>query len=380
MNNNNYENEDEGEDEDYSSNDGEFEDNDQVFPDTAVADPANWPACPNCKSREVLVAHSTLKCLDCHHSGSISRKPTVLKFLDARYHRTTALNADCFQFGKFPQVVESDFGDILMERTREMHQELVFEREIFRARNVFATKGKFTPVAVTIPFYGRPPTLLNLGLPVCDNPAVARMLLADQARGMTAIAVMFQGNDFPSMDFMSTEPTGAMEPDSLIINVHTYGSRALMGHIPLGDLGAPIKWNPSFCMKEVIWQPVDWNLFCGDGVHEVIRYAAVVEIEGDINVTISVMEKMDGGLMARINYRDPVTGATSLRKTIKADTVEEAIEKAKAKFQSLLSNARELAPDGVSMSFELEWGMEVGHFAVLHQIRAAVANKGGKVE
>ena len=114
---------------------------------------------------------------------------------------------------------------------------------------------------------------------------------------------------------------------------------------------------------------------------EVIRYASAILVDGDVSLTMVVAESMDGApVRAQISFRDPVQCVTTEIKNIKAATSEDAILKMRGKYKALIEQIKTLSADSIALSFEKEWGLECNHFSIIHQIKALVSNKGGKIE
>jgi len=351
--------------------------NEPVFSSSVCSEASAWPSCPNCKSREVLSRGLVLKCLSCTHSGPIVSKSPVLRFLRS-YNAVRPTIPCAIHCGPFPQSVDDEFGDILIERCSELFHEQLFEREIFKAKELFRKNGDFPAVALTVTVHGSQPSVLKLSPPICDSVEQARLLLADQVKDMSAVAVIFNHKYSGNIDFMS-ETQSDNQDSFLVVNLHSYGSRSIAGYVSPECDG--LKWDHLNAPRQIIWQPIDWDIISSDGVSEVIRYASAILVDGDVSLTMVVAESMDGApVRAQISFRDPVQCTTTEIKNIKAATSEDAILKMKGKYKALIEQIKTLSADSIALSFEKEWGLECNHFSIIHQIKALVSNKGGKIE
>lgn len=350
---------------------------DPAFSKDQCVDISSWPACPNCRSRDILTVSRQIKCLNCSHSGPATNKSVVFRFLEAR-RAILAGNPIPLQFGPFPQTVDGEFGDILGQRGMEFFQEGVFAREIFKAHRLWKEKGRFTPTALIIQQHGDAPSVMPLAPPICDSLDIARRMLFDQAHGSSAVAVFFPSPALPSLDFNHPDYLGPKDQQEyLAVNVHCFGSKAIAGRLLRN--GSSIEWDREQSITEVIWQPIDWALLLSGKSSEMLRYAAAIEIAGDVNINLVVAEGMDGGVRAQISYRDPLDTISRSVSRFPYSTVEEAIDKMKMKFAAMVQEATKQSSDQIAQNFELEWGMECNRHAIIHQLRAAMLRKDGQV-
>lgn len=335
---------------------------------------SEWPCCPNCKSRELLIRGTSEKCLLCNYTSKDQINSRVKKLVMSKM---CLEKISTIHFGPFPQVVDSDFGDMLSDKVSENDQEEVFENDILKAIKQMKKNGSFPTVSISKELRFDDSELMSLEVPI----EIAREKLKRSSATKSAVIVFFMQKENSAVDFMTSdsvcgrETTGA----NLGFNVQIYGSPTISGFANMSHDKPEICWLHNTNCQDLIWYHANWNLIPRNSNLEAIRFFGVISITDEININLIVCEKLDGGIRGEIAIKD-ISAMTTVIKKISAITIEEMISKMKDKYEEFLKKARNDCPDNIELYFSKEWDLDSNINVIRNQIRALVCNKDGLIE
>ena len=324
-----------------------------VIDESQAADPKNWPACPSCRSRDLIILGEQAKCLSCSYSGtkeSVSGNSIFVTLAVNKAIINPKLYNSGIHFGPFPQNAGDEYGDILEERMNQLVQEGLFARYYHQAVGYLKKYNQLPLICIYYEKVGDTPVMLTLKKPPEGGVEQIRRSIIRRGRGCEAIGILFPTDKVVDQSWQTDwNPTGT----NVGVNTFMYGRPALTN------------------VQEVFWQPVDWNITTPVRGRMELRYLGLIEVKDDINVTISVRENMDtGATIGMISFRDVgIVSEPARYKTLDGDSVTAIIERAKDNYKRIVDRTlEELSEEAFLFRFEREWDMTIEQPVIMNEI------------
>ena len=329
--------------------------NPHLLDPSLFATPAEWPRCPQCLTRDVLVANRRQYCLNCSHRAPIGQgqlRGQVAPFLlVASLLQGDNLSGPAVQFGPFPQSTDPEFGHILHARRVEAVLDEVLDPIVEKARGYYERHGEFARVGLRFSTVFSKPEVIEIG------DAEMEVLVEtgrQRARGADAYADLF----------LSREMDGTPSP-FLIIHFECYGAPPIFRGSSLLP-SEPSDTIRQHSVHDYLYQPLYWPAYLVDPKHETLHYAAGLEARGSSNAALAVTESLDSGeITFRKVLRVPGDPAPRSDRTKRFDTTEEAVDAARKEYRRLTGL---IEAEAQVFSFEREFGLERNFLSIVGEL------------
>ena len=328
-----------------------------------IADPEQWPACPRCHSRNLLIGGLLASCPRCDflYPSSQVEKTTLYQFSRVKMvsrmfgARGVLAMIDDQAWNYFDNRVS-----ILDEKSSELGRFLTFMPSFENTKKLMG-QHQIPALGVAHQNFETPADISELS----DDRD--RLRFREQSLARDAVAVLWAGD--PSKPFWDNQ--SEKNPGALLMNVHVYNapSSCLMARFNRLADGAPV-FEPveavSVNIPSLVWQPIYWPIIecCPKRLQP--RYVAALESENDININFSVVDDLDRGPIARIAFRKPWQSDLAEVREYPVSSTRSGIALIKQKFVTAKSTMSRL-----SLEYEAEWKLGIHSLEILNQIRTA---------
>jgi len=309
-----------------------------------------WPACPKCRKKELLIGGRYCACINCGFLGNISEVAStrLLRFVRAKISGRVAGHRGVVAMIPGCNELIGERLEILQECASRLAHTVAFDSYLAIAETTLPQSGEILPTAI-----------LNES---------AEMSSAE-------IHALEEGEDRRlSLRALCRDTAAVLRRDKegrTVVDVHCYNSPGQSFIRGNSDFPAPAqnllgRPSPPF----LIWQPLDWSIVEIVARRKQPRYLAILEVSSDINLTFCAVEDMDGAPLVRVSIREPWSVDQSDVRDYPVDSIEEGVELLRGKFQSSLAAA--LQAGEVIVQFQAEWPEGVDSFKLLRDIRKAL--------
>lgn len=307
-----------------------------------IADQDAWPCCPKCKSTELIFSGPFASCVSCMFVGSI--RPFIEKNLVVAHSRAKILAGPNGIFGSLFCGPSSSKG--LDDRGKQnrrnrtmMANGLGYVMPFMAEACLAAFDNKIqNPYAVIIPEMGAP---LRRDVIEIKDPAQAQVARLRASKADVCIVITVSngvvettGNIFGVPPFVLSAPAvGKLEADFL-------------PEIRYHDI------NPD---NVLLIQPIGWQVLPFEDTTINPRYLGVINVPGELNISLGVCENMDGAPIIRSIQVDTSSPIQSpVIKSYEIADSDEAVAEMKGKFVALSE-----AFPSAEQKLEFEWGLDV---------------------
>lgn len=342
-----------------------------VHPEELIKDSANWPACPKCNTHSLVIGGAIAACYCCDFIGQDREVVnTDLKELADSKIVTRPWGARAvIEFTSPKNEKDEAARERVFDRASEVARRIIHLRYFIQACKHLSTHGAFETAAILEQTPEHNPSLLMVTSPRHE------LRLQVQAQKKDTVSVIWLGTE-DQLDWVNADETGTGR-QMLIINTHVYNAPSHVTAVPVENFGGTFLVDPNefitlpVSIEPLIWQPVYWPVIQNIPDRVQTRYLGVFELKNDINVMIAVHDDLDTATRMEIIYRTPwdATSRPEVRVELFGDS-DEAIAKAKEKFQELAAEAKEAGVEPL-IAKELEWDIDVHAHNISAQIRQA---------
>ena len=321
------------------------------------ANPAEWPRCPQCATRDVLVANRRQYCLNCSNRSPIGQGQGQLRgriapfVLAASLVQGAGLAGPAVQFGPFPQSTDPEFGHILHARRVEAVLDEVLDPLVEKAAAYRARHGAFTRTGLRFPTLFARPEAVELG-----DAEMEEVIETGRrhARGADAYADLFLAHE-----------TDGTPPPFLMVHFECYGAPPILRGSSL-SASEPTDTIRQRGVHDFLYQPLYWPAYLIDPAHETLHYAAGLEARGSSNACLAVTESLDSGeILLRKVLRAPGDPAPRSDRTKRFDSTEEAVAAARTEYRRLTNL---IEAEAQVFSFEREFGLERNFLSIVGEL------------
>ena len=337
----------------------------------SLKDIQQWPQCPKCQERSLLVGARMTCCIQCSYMGSTSDIESTGLYRFARVKMATrgSGHRGIISFMETPRAA-GDLPALLDEGASRLAQRMIHAPLLTRAARHLEKERALPPMV----FMNRTPEYSPLqSFALRNRDEVERAKMA--ALNRDVVSLVWIANSIGDQSFRTPEVGRRF----LMINTHIYNApshlRALeYFHKPESGEVEWLASEPLLNARETdswVWQPICWRIIPYLPGRLEMRYVAAIEVEHDINVTFCVCEDMDGAPLVRAAFRKPWRTEPPEIKEYRVASAEEGVGLLREKFHDLCRRCREPGIGAVVFEYEQEWPMDLNPHLAMRALRTA---------
>lgn len=332
----------------------------------ALRDASEWPKCPKCGIKKILIGGHLAACVDCSFIGNFSLiEPTdITRLVRAKLaNRPSGERAVILlHHGKASQESQS----LIIERASQIGQRIVHYPHLSRAAALIRDGGSVKSFAVIDHHAEMDSILLSLDFP---DQAEAETTLREKALRPDMVSRIFEGD-------ASLRPARNGKVSTVVMETHVYNAPSFVQAIafkrkePNSFQPVPLADAAKHRIPSWIWQPIDWSVI---EIRENIQpvWVAALEIEHDINITYCVCEDLEGAPIVQASFRTPWSSAKPKVKKFHPATAEEGVAKLKKHFEKSVASSQEKDVGRLVFQQEFAWDLAASPTQILSELRTA---------
>lgn len=317
---------------------------------------SEWPECPQCGERGILLGGKLACCVHCSFFGTAEQISATNLM---KYARAKMASRGMGHRGIIAMLGGKEHpgrADLVAERSSELAQRLVHAPLFEKAQRLFEKRRDFPPQAL---FNYRPEDGRIENFSISTDSDLLR--LKTQALKYDLVSVV-------TIDQIANR---------LFMDTHVYNSPSHRRVASYSIKNREVVWEKDWFAPQreapasLIWQPLDWSIVVNEPGNIQPRWVGVLEVEDDINITFAVCEDMDGPPLIKTSFRDIMSVNPAKLVTHELGSAEEGIELLRGQFNDVLGRVSEPGVGKLIFNQEFSWDLDANPHAISHALRTA---------